>query len=556
MLHQAARSRPSASPAGNRPAAERAARSRHSGGHRADQPGPNSGKTLISPQGTSQGGRGDQGLGPECGAAPPRRPGTRPPSRSRWRATPARAGPGRCGAHPWGAGRPRVPGGCPGATQAPTPPARSCDTVDPSGPAPPPPHTPHRDPCPEALRGGRSPEGGGGAARETGSGVPTPRTRAPWGRGAACPAEGAAGPRAWPFQGGRAAPGKWGGDPANRGGPAEGHVLGAEGGRGAREAPAGSRGAGPSWGRRANVGEGGRARDGFPGSGSARSAAEAGEGAAKRSSDSPRGGRRRRRSRSPCSGWGAAAAVGVPRPECGSGPTGRSGPGGSGTAQGEGGPGRGGVARAGGDGGVGMSRRRLADPELECPQRTEWRMQLPRPALWRGGRGTVGGGGGDSEREPDRLPDLTPSSARVSGGRAGASRGSSGNVVRVDWTSSCGGVARSARCLLGVVVPSVAPRRLETISELQLPRGSAAAHECGGGADRIPELQSGGGAGAPTAQLVGEGRQPAGSAGRGRAAAWVSEGGGPGSAFSRGASASAFVGRGCPGCWSRMGAGH
>lgn len=186
------------------------------------------------------------------------------------------------------------------------------------------------------------------------------------------------------------------------------------------------------------MGEGGRARDGFPGSGSARSAAKAGEGAAKRSSYSPRGGRRRRRSRSPCSGWGAVA-VGVPKPECGRGPTGRSGPGGSGTAQGEGGHGRGGVARAGGDGGVAVSRRRLTDPEPESSQRTEWRMQPLRPALWRGGRGTVGGGGGDSEREPDRLPDLTPSSARVSGGRAGAPRGSSGTVVRVVWTSSCRG---------------------------------------------------------------------------------------------------------------------
>lgn len=129
-------------------------------------------------------------------------------------------------------------------------------------------------------------------------------------------------------------------------------------------------------------------------------------------------------------GWGAAAG-GVPRPECESGPAGRSGPGVSGTEQGEGGPVQGGVARAGGNGGVGVSRRRLADPGLKCPQRPEWRMQLPRPMLWRGGRGTVGGGGGgDSEREPDRLPDLTPSSARVSGGRAGALRGSSGTVVR------------------------------------------------------------------------------------------------------------------------------
>lgn len=380
----------------------------------------------------------------------PRRPRTRPPSRSRWRAPPARAGPGRCGAHPWGAGRPRGPGGCPGAAQAPTPPARSGDTADPSAPRPAPAAHPAHRPRPARRRGaGAAPRKGEG--RAGGRGRPAPECGPPGGGsrgGGARPgrrrgrrdrarsrSEGAGPPRG----------GGGGETPRARAGAAEGHVLGPEGGRGARGGPAGSTSAGPSWGRRANVGEGGRARDGLPGSRSARSAAKAGEGAARRSSHSPRGGKRRRRSRSPCSGWGAAA-VGVPRPECESGPAGRSGPGGSGTAEGEGGPVRGGVARAGGDGGVGVSRRRLADPGPESPRRTEWRMQLPRPMLWRGGRDTEGGGGGDSEREPDRLPDLTPSSARVSGGRAGALRGSSGTVVRGGWTSSMWGCgARGAR---------------------------------------------------------------------------------------------------------------
>lgn len=51
---------------------------------------------------------------------------TLPPGADGARRRPARAGPGRCGAHPWGAGRLwDRGGGCPGATQAPAPPARS-----------------------------------------------------------------------------------------------------------------------------------------------------------------------------------------------------------------------------------------------------------------------------------------------------------------------------------------------------------------------------------------------------------------------------------------------
>lgn len=318
--------------------------------------------------------------------------------------------------------------------------------------AAPPPRTPHTDPGrPGGAARGPLPGRGEGRGGRAGAGDRLPSADPPGagavgaGRGLAAGGGGGTARVAVPRGPGR--PGEVGGgrprepEPGRRRAMSSGRRVG----RGARGGPAGSTSAGPSWGRRANVGEGGRARDGLPGSRSARSAAKAGEGAARRSSHSPRGGKRRRRSRSPCSGWGAAA-VGVPRPECESGPAGRSGPGGSGTAEGEGGPVRGGVARAGGDGGVGVSRRRLADPGPESPRRTEWRMQLPRPMLWRGGRDTEGGGGGDSEREPDRLPDLTPSSARVSGGRAGALRGSSGTVVRGGWTSSMWGCgARGAR---------------------------------------------------------------------------------------------------------------
>lgn len=157
-------------------ATERAARSRHSGGHRPRHRAPNSGRTLISPQGTSRwGGGGGQGRRRECGAVP-RWPGTRPPSRSRWRAPPARPRrPRKVRGPPVGCGTPAGPGMGVPAPRRPRrlPPAAATPrTVR----APPRPRRTPRTPTPtrpEALRGGRSPEGGGGAGAGDGVRLPS-----------------------------------------------------------------------------------------------------------------------------------------------------------------------------------------------------------------------------------------------------------------------------------------------------------------------------------------------------------------------------------------------
>lgn len=185
---------------------------------------------------------------------------------------------------------------------------------------------------------------------------------------------------------------------------------------------------GAQGGDEGRLGEG-RAAVGRRGSGcrERRTGVGVGRGRSGRSPHSPPGGRRRRKSRSPCSGWGAAA-------------TGVQGPGmrapGHRAAQGWGlrRPRRaradpGGVAPAGGDEGA----RRVAS-RAQCSRaggstaEQSWRCSSCGRRGGRGGRVAAGGGGG-GEREPDPLPDLTPSSARVSGGRAGEPRGLSGNVV-------------------------------------------------------------------------------------------------------------------------------
>ncbi|XP_032157964.1 uncharacterized protein LOC116567168 [Mustela erminea] len=90
----------------------------------------------------------------------------------------------------------------------------------------------------------------------------------------------------------------------------------------------------------------------------------------------------------------------------------------------------GGVAPAGDDEGA-----RRAASRAQCSRagsstaEQSWRCSSCGRRGGRGGRVAAGGGGGGGEREPDPLPDLTPSSARVSGGRAGEPRGLSGNVV-------------------------------------------------------------------------------------------------------------------------------
>lgn len=50
----------------------------------------------------------------------------------------------------------------------------------------------------------------------------------------------------------------------------------------------------------------------------------------------------------------------------------------------------------------------------------------------------------------------------------------------------CGGVARAARGIVGIVVPRAALRCVEAASELQLPRGPAAAAECGAALTGLP----------------------------------------------------------------------
>lgn len=282
-------------------ATERAARSRHSGGRRPRHRAPNSGRTLISPRGTSRwGGGGVRAADASAGRCRGGQGPALPPGADGARRPLARAGPGRCGAHPWGAGRPRDPGWVsrrragPGAS-------RNGDTADRPRPAPPPPHTPHTDPDPA-----------GGAARGPLPGRRGRGTRGRWSPAPEC------GPPGRGRRGGGARPGRWRGrqDRARsrskgagpprgdgEGTPASpswgGGRVGAAPGENRRGAAARARagGAGRTWG------EGGRARDGFPGSHSAGSAAKAGKGAAGPSSHSPRGGKRRRRSRSPCSGW-------------------------------------------------------------------------------------------------------------------------------------------------------------------------------------------------------------------------------------------------------------
>lgn len=178
-----------------------------------------------------------------------------------------------------------------------------------------------------------------------------------------------------------------------------------------------------SWGRgeRRSAGEGPAPR--------AQDRGEGGRGLPRRSSHSPPGGKRRRRSRSPCSGWGAAAA-GVQGPGCGrrvAGPLGGWGLRRPRRARAD----PGGVALTRDDGGLGVSRPSHCALGQAAPQPSRVVDAAPHDQRdWRGGRVAAGGGGGGGgEREPDRLPDLTPSSARVSGGRAGEPRGLSGNVV-------------------------------------------------------------------------------------------------------------------------------
>ena len=161
-----------------------------------------------------------------------------------------------------------------------------------------------------------------------------------------------------------------------------------------------------SWGRGERRSAGGGPPSGAP------DRPEGGQGLSGRSSHSPPGGKRRRRSRSPCSGWGAATADCRGR-DADAGPRGRSEPGALAAAQGEGGPGRGRpdwrrwggrcvaswtlYSRAGGSTAEQSCRCR------SCDQRD-----------WRGGRVAAGGGGGGGgEREPDRLPDLTPPDSLV-----------------------------------------------------------------------------------------------------------------------------------------------
>lgn len=92
-------------------ATERAARSRHLGGHRPRHRAPNSGRTLISPRGTSRwGGGGVRAADASAGRCRGEQGPALPPGADGARRPLARAGPGRCGAHPWGAGRPRDPG--------------------------------------------------------------------------------------------------------------------------------------------------------------------------------------------------------------------------------------------------------------------------------------------------------------------------------------------------------------------------------------------------------------------------------------------------------------
>lgn len=92
-------------------ATERAARSRHLGGHRPRHRAPNSGRTLISPRGTSRwGGGGVRAADASAGRCRGGQGPALPPGADGARRPLARAGPGRCGAHPWGAGRPRDPG--------------------------------------------------------------------------------------------------------------------------------------------------------------------------------------------------------------------------------------------------------------------------------------------------------------------------------------------------------------------------------------------------------------------------------------------------------------
>lgn len=210
-----------------------------------------------------------------------------------------------------------------------------------------------------------------------------------------------------------------------------------------KQGPAGRTGRGPQWG--AGLGtEGGTTTKSWGRGGwssiagvrlrGTKERGGGGRGRTESSSHSPLGGRRRRRSRSPCSGWGAAA-VGVQRPEYRHRTVGLLGAGGSGGRVGPGQTGEGSPRQE-----VMGARRDASRSELCAP-----RPATPRPSrvsdaapaageagesLREGGGGGGGGGSGSgSEREPDRLPDLTPSSARVSGGRAGDPRRLSGNVV-------------------------------------------------------------------------------------------------------------------------------